>query len=62
MKWHCFSLVRLLSGPQPSLTHDDPWQHPALWRMSERDLADLPFPRGPDIKPCDTPAGGCPPD
>jgi hypothetical protein len=27
----------------------DPWQHPALSRMNERELADLPFPRETDI-------------
>jgi hypothetical protein len=31
------------------LSAADPWQHPALARMSLRELADLPFPRAADI-------------
>jgi hypothetical protein len=31
------------------LDQNDAWQHPALLRMSQRELADLPFPRGTDI-------------
>jgi hypothetical protein len=33
----------------------DPWGHPALARMTERELADLPFPRQPDITDGDGP-------
>jgi hypothetical protein len=45
-------LFNALCAPSLSdeaLEDHDAWQHPALLRMSQRELADLPFPRGTDI-------------
>jgi hypothetical protein len=43
----------------PDFTEADPWSHPALARMTLRELADLPFPREPDISRSEGPAGIC---
>jgi hypothetical protein len=42
-------LARLWRPRTPVFSQPDAWQHPALSRMTERELADLPFPRQPGI-------------
>jgi hypothetical protein len=54
-------LNRLFAQPQPDMVLDrnDAWQHPALQRMTQRELADLPFPRGTDIESVQDPGAVC---
>jgi hypothetical protein len=48
-----FSFRRLFvcKDTQRCSTQIDLWAHPDLSRMSQRELADLPFPRHADINP-----------
>lgn len=40
-----FRLILTLFTPHPALNPSDPLAHPALRRMTPRELADLPLPR-----------------
>lgn len=45
MKQLIARLTRSLAKAVPPACPSDPFAHPALARMTPRDLADLPFPR-----------------